>query len=463
MKRLLLLTIPFWALTVSSPVAASVGTYEVLPSPNVTTTTENKLNSVSCVSSIFCMAVGSYSIGSKSQTLAMLWNGSNWGLVSSPNLSSTANHVLDSVSCASPTFCMAVGNRSGQSTLTMLWNGNNWTIVSSPDVAASWNYLKSVSCISTTYCMAVGHFLTSGSSVAERTLTMVWDGTAWSSVVTPNRRTQSGSLLAAVSCVSPTFCMAVGKNLGGQNDEPLAIQWDGRTWTLLTTPLPNYHSNLTSVSCVSSTFCMAVGVYSINAPLMLKFKNTEWTISAFQNVGQTGQPNAVVCSSELDCTATGNAELVASWTGTNWTLVQQKPAGKSLGGLSCVTSTSCMAVGYQAVTSSDITIGPITQTWAARLGQVVPNSPKIESGVGVREIVVKSKGTVASSKLTKAASLSVPKGAKITLTVSSKYKRVCRVAGTTVRTVGKGTCPVKVVVTTKSKKKTSKIVTIKVK
>jgi hypothetical protein len=122
-----------------------------------------------------------------------------------------------------------------------------------------------------------------------------------------------------------------------------------------------------------------------------------------------------------------------------------------------------MAVGYQAVTSSDITIGPITQTWAARLGQVVPNSPKIESGVGVREIVVKSKGTVASSKLTKAASLSVPKGAKITLTVSSKYKRVCRVAGTTVRTVGKGTCPVKVVVTTKSKKKTSKIVTIKVK
>jgi hypothetical protein len=55
----------------------------------------------------------------------------------------------------------------------------------------------------------------------------------------------------------------------------------------------------------------------------------------------------------------------------------------------------------------------------------------------------------------------VPKGAKVALTVSSKYKKVCKVVGATVRTIGKGTCVVKVVVTTK-RKMTSKTVTVKV-
>ena len=77
-------------------------------------------------------------------------------------------------------------------------------------------------------------------------------------------------------------------------------------------------------------------------------------------------------------------------------------------------------------------------------------------------IVTKKNQTLTSSRVTKAAGLSVPKGAKVTLTVSSKYKKVCKVVGTAVKTVGKGTCPVKVVVTTKSKKKTSKTVTVKV-
>ena len=69
---------------------------------------------------------------------------------------------------------------------------------------------------------------------------------------------------------------------------------------------------------------------------------------------------------------------------------------------------------------------------------------------------------VTATKLTKSAGLGVRKGSKISLSVASSKKKVCKAARASIKTVGKGTCSVKVVVTTKSKKKTSKTVTIKV-
>jgi hypothetical protein len=80
----------------------------------------------------------------------------------------------------------------------------------------------------------------------------------------------------------------------------------------------------------------------------------------------------------------------------------------------------------------------------------------------ISQVTARPKQTVTSSKLSKSAGLVVPKGSKVSLSVASKYKKICKVVGATVKTVGKGTCSVKVVVTTKLKKKTSKTVTIKV-
>ena len=74
---------------------------------------------------------------------------------------------------------------------------------------------------------------------------------------------------------------------------------------------------------------------------------------------------------------------------------------------------------------------------------------------------VKANQSVTSAKLAKAAALAVPKGAKVALTVSSKYKKVCKVVGATVKAIGKGMCVIKVVVATKLKT-TSKTVTVKV-
>jgi hypothetical protein len=77
-------------------------------------------------------------------------------------------------------------------------------------------------------------------------------------------------------------------------------------------------------------------------------------------------------------------------------------------------------------------------------------------------IQTKAKKTISGTSLAKSVSLSIPKKAKISITMASKYAKKCKVSGTSIKTLAKGTCVVKVTVTTSTKKKTSKNVTITV-
>ena len=69
------------------------------------------------------------------------------------------------------------------------------------------------------------------------------------------------SFLDDVSCVSVTFCLAVGHRTDGTADsDSLVLRWNGTTWTTLTTPTPSGAlATLTGVSCATTTACVAVG------------------------------------------------------------------------------------------------------------------------------------------------------------------------------------------------------------
>jgi hypothetical protein len=74
-------------------------------------TQENQLNGVTCALASDCWAVGSYVNGiGISQTLIEQWNGSSWEIVSSPNTSSTHHNRLNSATCVSESDCWAVGS-----------------------------------------------------------------------------------------------------------------------------------------------------------------------------------------------------------------------------------------------------------------------------------------------------------------------------------------------------------------
>jgi hypothetical protein len=76
-------------------------------------------------------------------TLAARWNGKSWSLLHTPNVPRPAlNSMLDAISCASPTACIAVGNsdrgigKTGYAThdraLAEWWNGTKWRMLPTP-------------------------------------------------------------------------------------------------------------------------------------------------------------------------------------------------------------------------------------------------------------------------------------------------------------------------------------------
>ena len=69
---------------VSTPAGAVVDTAVIVPSPNAGTSND-RVVSVSCVSATECVAVGRTYTGSAMETLAMVWDGSVWSIMPSPN------------------------------------------------------------------------------------------------------------------------------------------------------------------------------------------------------------------------------------------------------------------------------------------------------------------------------------------------------------------------------------------
>ena len=121
------------------------------------------LSAVSCPGSSWCMAVGSYVDRSGVRhALALVWNGQAWRELRNP-----AGGVLRSVSCSSPSFCMA---RSGLAGRTEVWNGQTWRAVASPTHAAT-----APSCGSRSRCMLInGRGIARSGSVVES-----WNGEGW--------------------------------------------------------------------------------------------------------------------------------------------------------------------------------------------------------------------------------------------------------------------------------------------
>lgn len=241
-----------------------------------------------------------------------------WSLDTSPN-GGTQQNLLPAVSCLSPTACVAVGyfedNNLVRQTLVESWNGTSWSIVSSPDQGTGNSELTGVSCVSPTWCQAVGDYDAGGGTT--KNLVERWDGTHWSIVPSPDEGAASNSL-GQIDCLSTAWCIAVGSFAGtGGVVQNLVESWDGTTWSIVASPDEGTHDNfLGNVSCTATTSCMAAG-YDDNG----------------SGVTQT---------------------LAASWDGSTWTIVPTPDVGTSsnvLTGVWCTSVTACIAVGDEVPTS----------------------------------------------------------------------------------------------------------------
>ena len=338
----------------STSVGAVVDTATVVSSPDDGTFAQ-RLTSVSCVSASNCVAVGSAGSFQVSTTLAMAWNGTEWSTMSTPN---NGSNELLSVSCVSASSCVAVGGAGtpfSGTTLAMVWNGSTWSAVSSPSPSpGSNNKLMSVSCTSASNCVAVGF---SGMMNQETTLAMVWDGSEWSIVSSPNPGTGFvGNKLNSVTCLSASSCVAVGSTSQGGLGQTLVMSWDGSEWSVVSSPNSGQSGNaLNSVSCVSATNCVAAGKAG-SRELVMAWNGSAWSVVSSPNAsGTNDELRSVSCASASDCVAVGYTRttpvstLVMAWNGTAWSIVSSPNVGTEgdyLNSAACVSGTECVAVGY---------------------------------------------------------------------------------------------------------------------
>ena len=318
------------------------------------------LTGISCIAADDCTAVGSVPLdyGGLWSPIAEHWNGTTWSGVAMPSGTGTQalGNQLFGVSCTSTSFCVAVGVVIDQ------WDGTTW---SAGPALPPQNFLNAVSCTSSSMCMAVGR-QPLGPSDVQGTLVQQWNGATWSVVPSPNQGVGLNNALTGVSCISSEFCVAVGAASNGTVDQTLVEEWNGATWSIVSSPntASDQNNDLYGVSCSSATDCAAVG----GAPnglaeqtLIVQWDGAAWSIVPSPNTGPTldNELGGVSCVSASSCQATGTAtdaegknamSLFEAWDGTSWSLAPVQAAGVAGDGISCLSSTQCFAVGwYEAI------------------------------------------------------------------------------------------------------------------
>jgi hypothetical protein len=274
-----------------------------VPTPNVVRFDE-KLNAVSAAAANDAWAVGSTNRTGFAHTdpLAAHWDGTSWTIVPTPATTGGSKSILFGVANLGGGNAWAVGRSEANRALVEHWNGSAWTIIPTPDPAApagttfTGSTLTAVSARSATDIWAVGNFSAAkGTNSNSFTLTMHWNGSAWTIVPSPNPAiaTPAGvqQSLSGVVEISPNDAWAVGNTsdiTGFQGAKPIAMHWNGTAWSLTTIPGLGGGGTLASVTASSPTSVWAAGSPG-GTTSVLHWNGTSWSPETTP-VGADGQP-----------------------------------------------------------------------------------------------------------------------------------------------------------------------------
>ena len=303
------------------------------------------VQSISCFDSSICLVLGA---GTGSDFYS--WDGAAWTTLPPLPAKATTGYPLQTgnLTCTSPEFCVAVGNSvdlyDGDSAAIQMWNGTGWKDpVLIPPVAHPANSaLTDVSCASPSFCMAVGEQDSSFPLVEE------WNGTQWISL--PTTAQQGVASLDAVSCPTRTFCFAVGTNEGRYSGQSqfIADEWNGSTWSPAPAPQPLRYdpgSSQPALVCQQAPRCLSIwspnsgSIERLGAttsgdadldPTSQLWNGKSWTPVSMPSPPPTSNEfdifNDESCVSVNDCVAVGvrmkegqATSLIDSWNGSAWT------------------------------------------------------------------------------------------------------------------------------------------------
>lgn len=295
--------------------------------------TTNDLFDVSCVTTMFCKAVGA------GNTIRS-FNGSSWSADTAPGSDYWG------VSCATLTFCKAAGPDYGPN-ISSYRGGTAWTADTAPSFPVLPGGLSGMACVSASFCKAVGN------DAQNQAVVLSWNGSTWGrdSVGLSGR-------LRGVSCLSAFFCKAVGAN-------GFILSYDGSRWTT------NYSGTTTgfsSVSCVTTSFCKAVGAGGF---VITFVGGGDWVRDTN---GVTTDLRGIACVSSSFCKATGYGGTILSWDGARWT-PDSSGTTVNLVRVTCVSTGFCKAVGANGTMLSLVAPAPTPLPVTISFGGCTPDGP----------------------------------------------------------------------------------------
>jgi len=348
-----------------------------------------RLNAVDCTSPSACIAVGA-DTGAGHVTLPLIerWNGHAWHVMVTPALPAAVRaSTLFGVACTGAGHCTAVGSTSTganqSSTLAERLSGGRWRLQPTPSNGTLAASLDAVSCPAVNACVAVGS--RGGGALTER-----WNGGSWSdrtgAPAPPAGATQS---LSGVACTNVVFCVASGTetytstspNEAGTTYAPIADTFYRGAWGTEYLPTGSHsYVSLNAISCVADAACAAVG-YDIGqgeGSSLLRRANGAWNTITDIGSASTGQrESAVSCVTATSCLAVGSVAtrsgpnptvVTDSLSVTGWTPVAGQPAvdppggvrvtGDRMRGVSCPAADWCMEVGFW---NSRLSTGPLAE------------------------------------------------------------------------------------------------------
>jgi hypothetical protein len=332
---------------------------------------------VSCPTARMCIAVGRVTLNATDTMLAERWNGHQWSVTRVAHPPGATNSFLTAVSCTSARACTAVGSDyvpgTGGGPLAERWNGSRWAVEVTPSPGNAGVPFAAVSCGSATSCTAVGYDDFGAVGFTPDTLAERWNGRRWAIQPLPPAGNPGGAL-SAVSCRSRVACTAAGYYDGtsdeGPGTAPLAMRWDGSSWTVEPTAGDagqNTTSGLTGVSCPTASTCTAVGESVYGGPLAMRWDGTKWrtqkVVGDFSLLGFNG----VSCPSATACIAIGGT-YGQRWNGRKWGFqhvgVPARAHGFNLTAVSCTSARACTAVGSRNMTASLVSdVRTVAERW----------------------------------------------------------------------------------------------------
>ncbi len=378
---------------------------------------------LSCPTTTFCVAVGQFNdTGGTTgyvEPLIETYSGGSWAATQSPLPSDAATDAgptyfpdawLFAVSCATPTFCAAVGNYQNTTGhrvgFIATLSGTTWSAQPVPlPSGATFADPLGVSCPSAGSCVAVGDY-EDGASLFNGLITVLGNGT-WTSMRAPEPTGAGDDTdgdqfadLFQVSC-SGSSCAAVGGYEDSSATEHALIDWwNGSSWTATQGPLPSnatasQFEQLLSVSCGSPATCAAIGIFEEGGQTFLMINTLSggtWTAplaplpsNAAPPSNASARPEDVACPTAAFCMAvgaynTGTSGLaqygfVDTLSGGSWnTMELPVPSNAKLSGTfysfgrtaSCYSPVACVAGGFYNDTDSN-TQGAL-DTWTGVQG-----------------------------------------------------------------------------------------------